>query len=55
VALDAIALFAGHASLHSTRLYIHLAPTEVARRIRDATATFDADLQHWIAEGGYGQ
>jgi integrase/recombinase XerD len=55
VALDDIALFAGHASLHSTRLYIHLAPTEAARRIRDATATFDADLQHWIAEGGYGQ
>jgi integrase/recombinase XerD len=48
--LDDIALFAGHASTSSTQLYVHLAPTELARRIRDATAGFDSRLIHLIAE-----
>ena len=50
VDLADIALFAGHASTQSTQLYLHLAPTEVARRIRDATARFDADMRRLIEE-----
>lgn len=48
--LDDIALFAGHASTSSTQLYVHLAPAELSRRIRDATAAFDHRLEHLIAE-----
>lgn len=48
--LDDIALFAGHASTSSTQLYIHLAPTDLARRLREATAAFDARLSQLIAE-----
>lgn len=54
VPLEDIALVAGHASTRSTQLYIHLAPTEVAGRIRDATAAFDADMQHLIEEHVHG-
>jgi integrase/recombinase XerD len=44
LALDDIALIAGHASVDSTRLYLHLAPTEVGARVRHATRAFD----EWI-------
>ncbi len=50
VDLADIALFASHASTQSTQLYLHLAPTEVARRIRDATAAFDAHMGQLIEE-----
>ncbi|MDG6910194.1 MAG: tyrosine-type recombinase/integrase [Nitrososphaerota archaeon] len=50
VTLDDIALFAGHLSLSSTQLYLHLAPTELARRIRDATSAFDRRLAQLIEE-----
>ncbi len=50
VDLDDIALFAGHMSTETTRLYIHLAPTELGRRIRDATAPFDDALLRLIRE-----
>jgi integrase/recombinase XerD len=55
VALDDIALFAGHASLDSTRLYLHLAPTDLGRRIREATAAFDAHLGRLIEEQTHGR
>jgi integrase len=55
VDLDDIALIAGHASPQSTHLYIHLAPTDVARRIRDATAAFDAAMQRLIEEQIHGR
>ena len=54
VALDDIALIAGHASTDSTQLYIHLAPTDVARRIRTATAAFDDHLRRLIEEQVHG-
>jgi integrase/recombinase XerD len=52
--LDDIALFAGHASISSTRLYVHLAPTELGRRLRDATAAFDRQLARHIEERVHG-
>lgn len=51
VDLHDIALIAGHASVTSTQLYIHLAPTEVGQRIRAATAGIDAHLRRLIEEG----
>lgn len=48
--LDDIALFAGHKSVATTQLYLHLAPTELSKRIRSATAPFDAHLQHLIQQ-----
>jgi integrase/recombinase XerD len=55
VDLDDIALLAGHASPLSTQLSIHLAPTDVARRIRTATAAFDAEVCHLIEESVHGR
>ena len=48
--LDDIALFAGHASVASTQLYIHLTPCDLAQRIRAATAPVDRRLARLIAE-----
>jgi integrase/recombinase XerD len=48
--LDDIALFAGHASTSSTQLYVHLAPQELAQRLREAMAPFDQLLARLIAE-----
>jgi len=45
VSLDDIALFAGHKSTESTRLYIHLAPTELSNRIRTRVEPFDAPIR----------
>ena|SRR6266566_1906238 len=45
VSLDDIALFAGHRSTESTRLYIHLAPSELSKRIRAKVEPFDAPIQ----------
>lgn len=50
VDLADIALFAGHASTQTTQLYVHLAPSEVGRRIRDATTAFDAHMCRLIGE-----
>jgi integrase/recombinase XerD len=49
VPLEDIALFAGHASTETTRLYLHLAPTELGVRIRAATREIDARLERLIA------
>lgn len=48
VPLEDIALFAGHASTETTRLYLHLAPTELGRKIREATKQMDAYLEGLI-------
>jgi site-specific recombinase XerD len=50
VALDDIALYAGHKSVETTRLYVHLAPQEVGKRIREATAPFDARLARLVRD-----
>jgi integrase/recombinase XerD len=45
VNLDDIALFAGHKSTETTRLYLHLAPTELSQRIRAKVEPFDAPIR----------
>ena len=49
VDLDDIALIAGHKSTKTTRLYIHLAPTELGKRIRSKVEPFDAPIRALIA------
>ncbi len=49
VDLDDIALIAGHKSTKTTQLYIHLAPTELSRRIRSKVEPFDAHIRALIA------
>ena len=48
VPLEDIALFAGHVSTETTRLYLHLAPVELGAKIRTATAGLDAHLDQLI-------
>ena len=48
--LDDIALFAGHKSTESTRLYIHLAPSELSRRIRAKVEPFDAPIKALVEQ-----
>jgi len=48
VPLEDIALFAGHASTETTRLYLHLAPVELGAKIRAATAGQGAHLDRLI-------
>jgi len=50
VDLDDIALIAGHKSTKTTRLYIHLAPTELSKRIRSKAEPFDAPIRALIAQ-----
>lgn len=50
VSLDDIALFAGHRSTESTRLYIHLAPSELSKRIRAKVEPFDASIQALVEQ-----
>jgi integrase/recombinase XerD len=45
VSLDDIALFAGHRSTETTRLYIHLTPDDLGRRIRSKVETFDGPVK----------
>jgi len=45
VSLEDIALLAGHKSTDTTRLYIHLAPTELSERIRAKVEPFDASIR----------
>jgi integrase/recombinase XerD len=44
VDLDDIALFAGHKSTKTTRLYIHLAPIDLSKRIRTKVEPFDTPV-----------
>lgn len=46
--LDDIALFAGHKSTETTRLYLHLAPTELSQRIRTRVEPFDAPIRSLV-------
>ena len=48
--LDDIALFAGHKSTETTRLYIHMAPTELSKRIRKKIEPFDAPIRALVAQ-----
>ncbi|GHO57771.1 tyrosine-type recombinase/integrase [Ktedonobacter robiniae] len=50
VSLDDIALFAGHRSTESKRLYIHLAPSELSKRIREKVEPFDAPIKALIEQ-----
>ena len=50
VPLEDIALFAGHVSTETTRLYLHLAPVELGAKIRSATAGLDAHLDELIQQ-----
>lgn len=50
VALDDIALFAGHKDLETTRLYLHIAPVELAREVHERTKPFDAFMARLIQE-----
>jgi site-specific recombinase XerD len=50
VPLEDIALFAGHASTETTRLYLHLTPIELGEKIRAATHATDSHLQRLIRE-----
>jgi integrase/recombinase XerD len=54
VNLDDIALFAGHKSTETTHLYIHLAPSELSKRIRAKIEAFDAPISALVerAMGG---
>lgn len=50
VPLEDIALFAGHASTETTRLYLHLAPVELGARIQAATRAMDTHLERLVGE-----
>jgi len=50
VNLEDIALIAGHKSTETTRLYIHLAPSELSRRIREKVEPFDAAIKAYIEQ-----
>ncbi len=50
VPLEDIALFAGHVSTETTRLYLHLAPVELGAKIRTATAGLDAHVDQLIQQ-----
>lgn len=50
VDLKDIALYAGHESVASTEIYIHLAPYELSKRIREATAALDTRMEQLIGE-----
>ena len=50
VDLQDIALYAGHRHVASTQIYIHLAPSEVSKRIREATGSFDARMERLIEQ-----
>jgi site-specific recombinase XerD len=50
VDLKDIALYAGHESVATTEIYIHLAPSELSKRIRQAMAAFDSRMEQLIGE-----
>ncbi len=50
VPLEDIALFAGHVSTETTRLYLHLTPAELGAKIRAATRGTDAMLTRLMTE-----
>ena len=50
VSLEDIALIAGHKSTETTRLYIHLAPSELSRRMRAKVEPFDAAIEALVKQ-----
>jgi integrase/recombinase XerD len=50
VSLEDIALLAGHKSTESTRLYIHLAPSELSQRIRAEVEPFDGRIRALVEQ-----
>jgi integrase/recombinase XerD len=50
VDLDDIALIAGHKSTETTRLYIHLAPSELSQRIRTKVEPFDSKIRALVEQ-----
>jgi integrase/recombinase XerD len=50
VDLDDIALIAGHKSTETTRLYVHLAPSELSQRIRTKVEPFDRKIQALVEQ-----
>src|SRR3984893_14022305 len=50
VSLDDIALLAGHKSTETTRIYLHLAPTELSQRIRTKIEPFDARIRALVEQ-----
>jgi integrase/recombinase XerD len=54
VDLQDIALYAGHASVASTQLYVHLAPTHLATVLHRALAPYDQRLQRIIEAASHG-
>jgi integrase len=50
VPLDDVALFAGHKSTETTRIYIHIAPTELGKTIREKSKRFDSFMERTIME-----
>ena len=50
VSLEDIALIAGHKSTESTRLYIHMAPSELSQRIRSKVDAFDAPIRRLVEQ-----
>ncbi len=46
-----IALYAGHRSIASTQLYVHLAPVHLAQHVRAATRHLDERIAHLIRHG----
>jgi len=50
VPLDDIATFAGHADVETTRIYLHIAPVELASVVREASRAFDSFIENLIEE-----
>jgi site-specific recombinase XerD len=50
VSLDDIALIAGHKSIETTRLYIHLTPSELSQRLRTKVEPFDAPIRTLVTQ-----
>ena len=46
--LQDIALYAGHKSVATTQIYLHLAPSELSKRIREATSVFDTRMEQLL-------
>jgi len=54
LSLDDIALLAGHVSTETTKLYVHLAPHDLAAVARAKTRWFDGRMERLIREAGHG-
>ncbi len=55
VPLEDIALFAGHISTETTRLYLHLSPAELGAKIRAATHATDRQITALLSEALHGR